>query len=107
MARGSAAEVGATRTAPNGYHYTKTEDRGWMLTHHLTAEKMLGRRLRDNESVRFVSPKYKREPYNEKGLRIVIKKTGSLRRRLAQLEARRDEIDAQINELKAELEATI
>jgi hypothetical protein len=50
--RGNASPVGATRTAPNGYHYTKTED-GWELTHKLVAEEALGRKLASNERCRF------------------------------------------------------
>ena len=53
MGRGKTAEVGDTRIAANGYHYTKTETRGWVLTHWLTAEKMLGREIRSDEQVRF------------------------------------------------------
>lgn len=97
MARGRVAEVGTTRVAKNGYHYTKVADRGWVLTHWLTAEKKLGRRLEENEMVKFVDPKYKRDPYNEAGVLVIKKKTTSLRRRKAQIEAR-------IAELKAELE---
>ena len=53
MARGKNAKVGDTRTAPNGYHYTRTK-KGWRLTHHLVAEKKLGRPLRKNERVYFI-----------------------------------------------------
>lgn len=52
MVRGRESEIGDTRTAPNGYHYTKTED-GWRLTHHILAEEALGRPLRENERVYF------------------------------------------------------
>lgn len=103
MARGQLSEVGATRVAKNGYHYTKTED-GWRLTHHLTAEKMLGRPLNENESVRFKEPKYKKDPYDENGVVVIKKRTASLRNQLARLEARRDEINAEIDYIKKQLD---
>lgn len=100
MGRGSTAEIGATRVAQNGYHYTKVSDHprannGWILTHHLTAEKKLGRSLADDEIVQFVDKKFKRDPYNPDGIKIIRKKTSSLRRRLAV-------IDSKIEDLKAE-----
>lgn len=52
MSKGRNAEVGSTYTAPNGYHYTKTKTK-WRLTHHLVAEKMLGRPLQKGERVSF------------------------------------------------------
>lgn len=53
MSRGRNANVGDTRVAQNGYHYTKTK-RGWKLTHHLIAEEALGRRMKDNERTKFI-----------------------------------------------------
>lgn len=104
MGRGQAAEVGQTRVAKNGYHYTKLEDGSWRLTHHITAEKKLGRDLRPNEMVQFVDPKFKRDPYNEAGVRVIKKKTSSLRRRLAQVETRIEELNAERNYIKKQLE---
>ncbi len=97
MGRGQTAEVGATRTAPNGYHYTKTAEHGWRLTHHITAEKMLERPLKEDEIVKFRDKKFRREPYNTEGIVVIKKKTTSLRRRRAAIEDR-------IRELQAELE---
>lgn len=99
MARGQTAEVGATRVAANGYHYTKTEDRGWVLTHWLTAEKELGRQIQEDEQVRFVEPKFKRDPYNPAGVVVIKKKKASMRHRRAQLEARIAELQAELAEL--------
>lgn len=103
MTRGQTAEVGATRIAKNGYHYTKVDghpraQNGWILTHWLTAEKMLGRHLEENEMAKFKEPKFKREPYNEAGIVVIKKRTTSLRRRKAVIEDR-------IRELQAELAA--
>lgn len=95
MGRGQTAEVGATRVAPNGYHYTKTDDHGWRLTHHITAEKMLGRPLNEDEMVKFKEKKFRRDPYNTDGIKVIKKRTTSVRRRLAA-------IDDRIRELQAE-----
>lgn len=100
MGRGQTAEIGATRVAANGYHYTKMPSHpraqnGWILTHWLTAEKKLGRPLEENEMVKFVDKKYKKDPYNTDGVIVIKKKTTSLRRRLAQIEARMEELEAE------------
>lgn len=108
MGRGQTAEVGATRVAANGYHYTKVANHprasnGWILTHWLTAEKKLGRPLKENETVRFVEKKYKKDPYNTAGVTVIKKKTSSLRRRLAQIEARIEELEAEKKYILEEL----
>jgi hypothetical protein len=108
MPRGQAAEVGATRVAANGYHYTKVANHpraqnGWILTHWLTAEALLGRTLEENEMVQFVDPKYKRDPYNPQGIRIIKKKTTALRRRKAQLEERIRELQAELTYINEQL----
>src|SRR5260370_31081887 len=54
MPRGQAAEVGTTFVNQNGYHHTKTEDRGFVATHVLLMEEKLGRRLEKNEFVKFL-----------------------------------------------------
>jgi hypothetical protein len=103
MGRGQTAEVNATRTSQNGYHYTKT-DKGWRLTHHLTAEKKLGRPLEEDEIVKFVDKKFKRDPYNPAGVVVIRKKTTSLRRRKAAIEARLDELKAELDYINKQLE---
>jgi hypothetical protein len=50
--RGKNAQDGDTRVAPNGYHYTK-ENGKWRLTHHIVAERALGRSLTGAERVSF------------------------------------------------------
>jgi cell division protein FtsB len=97
MPRGKVAKVGDTKVAQNGYHYTKTANRGWVLTHWLTAEKELGREITNNETVRFKDPKYKKDPYNPNGFVVLKKRTSSLRKRAAMIEAK-------IAELQNELE---
>ena len=91
--RGSAAPEGATNVSKNGYHYTKQGGK-WRLTHHILAEKMLGRPLREDERVSFANGK--KTDLREANIIVAKKGTTSLRRRKAQLEAR-------IQELRAEL----
>lgn len=42
MGKGRNAEIGDTNVNANGYHHTKTKS-GWRLTHHVIAERELGR----------------------------------------------------------------
>ena len=101
MGRGKQAEVGTTRVSANGYHYTKTET-GWRLTHHLEAEKMLGRPLRADERVSFKDPKKKMD-FSSRNLVVTEKGSSSLRRRKAQIEARIEELQAELHEIESEL----
>ena len=100
MPRGQRAADGETMVSQNGYHYTKVNG-VWKLTHHITAEKKLGRPLHDEERVMFIgSKKNYDDPDN---IRIIVKGKTSLHRRKAQLEARRDEIQAEIDRLEEEI----
>ncbi len=108
MARGKTSAIGDTRVAPNGYHYTKVADRGWVLTHWLIMEKDLGRQLTADESVRFQSDKIKRQlaetgDCDVAGLVLIRKRTTSLRARKARLEAKRDQIDAELADINKKL----
>jgi hypothetical protein len=108
MARGRASEVGTTRTSANGYHYTKVEGRGWVLTHWLIMEEKLGRQISADESVRFVSGKVKREVAETgwcsvDGLMLIKKRTSTLRKRKAQLEARIQELQAELDSINQDL----
>jgi hypothetical protein len=100
MARGQRSEVGDERWSPNGYHYTRTED-GWELTHKLIAEKTLGRKLADNERCRFIDGD--RTNLDPSNIAVYVTTTSSKRRRLARLIARRDELNAEIAALEAEI----
>lgn len=99
--RGQPARVGATRISPNGYHYTRTIDRGWVPTARLIAEKRLNRTLRQNERVRFNDE----NPLNldPDNIRVEVTKGANLKTKLARLEAKRDEIDAQIADIREQL----
>jgi hypothetical protein len=100
MPRGTANKPGDTRVSPNGYHYTKTKER-WRLTHHLIAEEALGRRLEPNERVSFRNGK--KTDLRLENIMVQEKGFASWRRRLAILEAKRDEIEADIAEAKKAL----
>jgi hypothetical protein len=95
--RGEKSEVGATRVAPNGYHYTKLDD-GWKLTHRIVVEeRLLHRALQADERVRFKDGN--RANLDPENLEVLRVRQGSKERRRAQLLARRQEIDAELEEL--------
>jgi hypothetical protein len=100
MPRGKAAKPGDQRVAANGYHYTRTE-KEWRLTHHIIAEQALGRPLTEEERVEFID----RDRSNLDPSNIVVRQqgTGSTRRRIAQLTARIEELQAQRAELERSL----
>lgn len=100
MARGKNAKVGDTRWSDNGYHYTRCEE-GWRLTHHLVAERMLGRRLAKGERVKFVDGNPKN--FAKDNIAVTKMGSGSLRRRKAQLEARIEELQAELHEVETEI----
>jgi hypothetical protein len=100
MPRGTKSADGDTRTSPNGYHYTKQNNK-WRLTHHIYAEKYLGRPLNEDERVEFVGKN--KTDFSEGNIRVVIQGRGSLRRRKAQLEARIRELQGELAEVEKEL----
>lgn len=99
--RGQKSDVGDTRVAPNGYHYTRTKE-GWKLTHRLVAESKLGRSLGDDERVTFVDGD--RANLDPNNLRVSKVRSGSLERRKARIEARIEELQAELREINKELE---
>lgn len=106
MARGQTVPVGSTRVSQNGYHYTKVEQDGktaWRLTHHIIAERRLGRALRQDERVSFRNGK--KSDLSPDNIVVSEKGTGSIRRRKAQLEARIAELQSELDSINAELEA--
>ena len=99
--KGQKAEVGDTRWSPNGYHYTKTADRGWILTHRLVKEEQLGRQLEADERVRFADGD--RSNYKDPDNIIVYKvKQGSNARRIAQIEAKIEQLQLELESLRRE-----
>lgn len=110
MARGKAVEVGATRVSQNGYHYTKvalngTDKAAWKLTHHIIAEKKIGRSIREDERVVFRNGK--KRDLSPKNIEVREKGRGSVRRRKAQLEARIAELQAELTEINKELQGPV
>lgn len=101
--RGVASDVDTERVSPNGYLYRKLENGKWELVHRLVAQENLGRELHQNEYATFADgDKTNVEPDN-----IIVRLRGrtSLRRRLAQVEARITEYEAIRDDLKARIEA--
>lgn len=94
--RGKTAEEGATYVSDNGYHYTKKGGK-FRLTHHLVAEQRLGRALADGERVTF----HDKDKTNLDPSNIVVSAKGkmSIARRVAQIEARIAELEAQRDDL--------
>jgi hypothetical protein len=98
--RGKAATIGDRRISQNGYDYTRTPQ-GWRLTHHLIAEKKLGRPLAEDERVSFQD----RDRRNLDPSNILVSRAdrGSIRAQIARLEERKREIEGQIADLKDRL----
>jgi cell division protein FtsB len=100
MPRGQTADLGSERIAPNGYHYTRCET-GWRLTHHLTMEKVLGRPIAANERVSFKAG-YGRDDYaNPDAVQVNTKSASTNNKRIAYLEARIEEMQAEIDDLRS------
>jgi hypothetical protein len=98
MTRGVIAQNGDTRISQNGYHYTRTPQ-GWALTHKLVAEEHLGRKLRHSERVRFKNRD--RMDLRWENLSIIEKKqTVSNEKKRAQLRAKIEDLQAQLEELE-------
>ena len=98
MTRGRKSKTGDTRTAANGYHYTRTKS-GWELTHRLTASRKLGRELSFDERVRFADGD--RSNYNDPdNIRVYKIREASTAKKRARIEARIDELQAQLDELE-------
>jgi len=95
MTRGVRSNVGDTRVAPNGYHYTRTGE-GWQLTHRVMAERDLGRRLLSNERIRFLDRD--RANLNPSNIEVYTTKEKTVAAKKAVLESK-------IEDLQAELEA--
>lgn len=101
MARGKNAKDGATRIAANQYHYTKVPDRGWVLTHWLVAEKTLGRKIQQGERVSFKDGD--KTNFNPDNIEVKRMGQGSLHRRKAQIEARIQELQAELADVNEEI----
>ena len=94
--RGQKSPIGSTRTAPNGYHYTKTAEFTWRLTHHIVMEEKLGRDLMAHERVFFVDGiRSNLDPDN-----LLIREiVGGKKKKIAELTAKISHLEAQLAHL--------
>lgn len=98
--RGQKSKIGDTRIAANGYHYTRSKS-GWELTHRRVAEQRLGRPLEYDERVRFVDGD--RSNFDDPGnLDVYRVRQATKAKKRARLEARIDELQAQLLELESD-----
>ena len=98
--RGQKSKIDDTRIAANGYHYTRTAN-GWELTHRIVVESKLGRPLAYDERVRYVDGD--RSNYNDPdNLEVYQVRQASIAKKRARLEARIDELQAQLLELESD-----
>lgn len=103
MARGKPSKDGDERWSPNGYLYRRVDGK-WRLVHHLIAEEALGRPV--DTSVDYVRFK-DRDPKNLKpeNIEVVPKGKASLRRQIAALEGRIEDLQGIKKHLEGKLTA--
>lgn len=99
VTRGVTARDGDERVSQNGYKYIKTPDGPWRLAHHLLAEsEILGRDLLPDERVIFIDRD--RTNITVENLDVVkVKGKPSVEKRRAILQAKIDDLQAQLDEL--------
>ncbi len=96
--RGQKSSPGDTRIAKNKYHYTCTPD-GWVLTHRMLVESDMDRDLRPNERVKFLDGD--RTNLDLSNLEVYRVRQKTRHQRIAHLEARIEELTAELEELQA------
>jgi hypothetical protein len=95
-------EVGEEFVNANGYTQVKTADRGWVAKHILLAEQRLGRPVDPKkEMVKFDDGD--RRNLHPDNIKVVPRGKTTLRKRLALLEAKRDDIISEIEHIKDQL----
>jgi hypothetical protein len=93
---------GSWYVSQNGYHYTK-KDGKFHLTHRLIMEQKLGRKLEKGERVKFKdNDRTNLDPDN---IVMTNPQQKSLRAQLAVLIAKRDDLQAQIDDIEHQLNA--
>ena len=96
----AAVPEGTIRVAKNGYKYIK-RDGEWITVARYAMERHLGRKLEDDERVNYKDPKDK-ENLDISNLYITKNKLNP-KKRLAQLHARKESLEAEINQLEKEI----
>lgn len=99
MARGRNAPIGSERTSPNGYQYVKCKE-GWVLKHKLVVEEHLGRKLEENERIRFIDGD--RTNLDPENLKVYTVRDKSPKARIAEIDAKIDELMTERKELEAQ-----
>lgn len=89
---GKRANDGDERVAPNGYRYRRVSGK-WVLVHHIVAVKKLGRQLLPSEGAYFVDGD--RTNFSPDNVGIRVKGGGKQRARLAAIEERIRELEAE------------
>lgn len=87
-----------TKVSPNGYHYTRQKGK-WRLTHHIIAEKRMGRLLKTGERVYFVDGnRTNLDPDNIEVRRVKTKadRIEEKRRKIKQLQAEIKELQSKV-----------
>jgi hypothetical protein len=92
------AKVLSERVSQNGYWYVKLDTGQWKLKHHTVAEESLGRPIAADERVIFKDRD--RTNFNPDNIDVVKKGKTSKNRRIAQIRARIQELQAELEELE-------
>jgi len=100
--RGQRSVDGTTRTAQNGYHYTR-QDGKWELTHRLVAEDKLGRKLDATETAYFVDGD--RQNLSPSNIAVRYKTVKAMKDKVAALEAKIIELNKERHNLLARIRA--
>lgn len=100
MPRGQQSKIGDENTSANGYKYVRTEE-GWRLKHHIIAEEKLKRPIKPDETVRFKDGD--RNNLSPDNIIVTPRKT-SLRGRIASLDSKIMELQAERARLQKQLE---
>jgi hypothetical protein len=87
-----ARQDGEENVSQNGYRYRRVSGK-WILVHKLVAEERLGRQLRANEGAYFVDGD--RTNFDPDNIGVRVKGGGKLRSRLAAVEERIRELEAE------------
>jgi cell shape-determining protein MreC len=95
MPRGQRAQVGDETTNKNGYTYVRTADRGWVAKHQMVMEARIGRQLLPGEYVSILSED--KSDYSESNLELRRRgdKKSNIKHRLAEIETRIEELQAE------------